>query len=140
MSIQPISRSSTYTANRDWLASLHGTDQTETITLDLSKFTAGTHYAASTDPVQPYSRFLSGVPVGRITATGLYGLWTKANTDGTQVFAGVVFAEAYFAPGQTRVPAALLWHGVVHAAKVPGGPLNPADVTLSPTAAQIRFV
>jgi hypothetical protein len=48
LSIQPISRSATYSANRDWLASLHGTDQTETITLDLSKFTANTHYFAST--------------------------------------------------------------------------------------------
>ncbi|MFF3493718.1 head decoration protein [Streptomyces sp. NPDC002795] len=140
MSIQPVSRSSTYTANRDWLASLHGTDQTETITLDLTKFTSGTHYAPSTDSTQPYSRFLSGVPVGRITASGLYGLWNKANTDGTQVLAGFVFAETFFAPGQTKVPAALLWHGSVFAAKVTGGAIVPADVVPSSSSAQIRFV
>ncbi|MGW8889165.1 head decoration protein [Streptomyces sp. NPDC055749] len=139
MSIQPISRSATYTANRDWLASLHGTDQTETITLDLSKFTAGTHTFASTDISQPYSPVTFGIAVGRITASGLYGPFDKAAVDGRQVLAGHVFAEAYFAPGATKCPAAMLWHGVVKAAKVPGG-IVPADVTLSSTSAQIRYV
>ncbi|MFJ7422753.1 head decoration protein [Streptomyces uncialis] len=139
MSIQPISRSATYTANRDWLASLHGTDQTETITLDLPKFTAGTHLFASTDTTQPYSRVVSGIPVGRITASGLYGPFDKAATDGRQVLAGHVFAEAYYAPGAVKCPAALLWHGVVKASKVPGG-ISPADVVISSTSAQIRYV
>lgn len=139
MSIQPISRSATYTANRDWLASLHGTDQTETITLDLSKFTANTHYFASTDTDQPYSRIASGIPVGKITASGLFAPWNPAAADGTQVLAGLVFAEALFAPGVTKVPAALLWHGVVKTSKVPGG-IDTTKVTWSPTGAQIRFV
>ncbi|GAA1353664.1 head decoration protein [Streptomyces beijiangensis] len=136
MSIQPISSSATYTADRSWLASLHGTDSTDTVTLDVSKFVAGTHYVASTDPYQPYSRFKSGIPVGRITASGLYGLYTVGATDGTQNLAGFVFAEAQFAPGQTKVPAALLWHGSVITAKLPI-----AVVTVVPSAtAQIRFV
>ncbi|MGW6886727.1 head decoration protein [Streptomyces chartreusis] len=104
MSIQPVSRSATYSANRDWLASLHGTDQTETITLDLSKFTANTHYFASTDTDQPYSRVVSGIPVAKITASGLFAPWNPAASDGTQVLAGLVFAEALFAPGVTKDP------------------------------------
>ncbi len=140
MSIQPFTTvSATYSAQRDWLASLHGTDQTETITLDLSKFTSGTHYTPSADPAQPYSRFLSGVAVGKITASGLYGPFTPAATDGTQVLAGVVFADTPFAPAATKLPAALLWHGVVRAAKVPGG-IDPTKVTWSPSGALIRFV
>jgi head decoration protein D len=126
-------------ASRAWLASLHGTDQTETITLDLTKFTAGTHYVVSTDPVQPYSRFLSGVPVGRITASGLYGPWTPAATDGTQALAGFVFAEAAFAPGDTKLPCALLWHGVVKVSACPVA-VDPTKHTPSSQSAQIRFV
>ena len=44
MSIQPISKSEYTTANREWLASLHGTDSVDTITLDLNLFCEGTHY------------------------------------------------------------------------------------------------
>ncbi|MGW2861004.1 head decoration protein [Streptomyces sp. NPDC001205] len=129
----------TYTADRAWLGSLHGTNSTETITLDVSKLTAGTHYVASTDTSQPYSRVLSGVPVGKVTASGLYGVFDPAATDGRQTLAGHVFAETLFAPAATKVPAALLWHGVVIAAKVPGG-IDPTKVTPSVTGPQIRYV
>ncbi|MFJ8442767.1 head decoration protein [Kitasatospora griseola] len=139
MTVQPITSTVTYTANRPWLASLHGTDQTETVTLDASKLAAGTHYVASTDPAQPYSRLLSGIPLGRITASGLYGPYDPAAVDGRQNFAGLVFDEALFAPGQPKIPCALLWHGVARAAKIPGG-IDTTKITLSPTGAQIRFV
>ncbi|MFE6872315.1 head decoration protein [Kitasatospora sp. NPDC057692] len=139
MTVQPVTTSVTYTASRSWLGSLHGTDQTETATLDITKFTAGTHYQASTDPAQPYYRVLSGVPLGKITASGLFGPFDPAASDGRQVFAGVVYDEALFAPSQTKVAAALLWHGVVKAAKVPGG-IDPTKVTPSSTGPLIRFV
>lgn len=52
---------------RAWLLSPHGTGPGETlsITLDVSAFTAGTHY--------PDGYIPSGTPLGKITATGLYG-------------------------------------------------------------------
>ena len=139
MTLQPITTSTSYTADRAWLASLHGTDSTETITLDISKLTAGTHTAASADTNQPYSRVLSGIAVGKITASGLYGAFDPTATDGSQNLTGHVFAEALFAPSATKVPAALLWHGVVVASKVPGG-IDPTKVTPSVTGPQIRYV
>ncbi|MEV4557179.1 head decoration protein [Kitasatospora sp. NPDC049285] len=139
MTIQPITSSTTLTADKAWLVGLHGTDTTETVTLDVTKLTPNTHYQASADTRQPYSRVLSGVPVGRITASGLYGAFDPTAVDGRQVLAGVVYAEALFSPNSTRVPAALLWHGVVRAARVPGG-IDPTKVTPSSTGAQIRFV
>ncbi|MFC8447714.1 head decoration protein [Kitasatospora sp. NPDC057223] len=139
MTVQPITTSVTLTANRSWLASLHGTDQTETVTLDASKLVAGTHYVASADSTQPYSRLLSGVPLGRITASGLYGPFDPAAVDGRQNLAGLVFEETLFAPGQPKIPCALLWHGVARAAKIPGG-IDTTKITLSPTGALIRFV
>ncbi|MER5741333.1 head decoration protein [Streptomyces sp. NPDC002262] len=135
--LQPITTQRSVTATIEWLGSRHGTDDTDTITLDITRFTSGTHYVPSTDTSQPYSLFKSGVPVGKITASGLYGPFDETATDGRQVLAGFVVAETLFAPTATKVPAALLWHGTVRAAKVPGG-LNPADVTA--TTALIRYV
>lgn len=58
--------SDTYVADdMSWLGSAHGTDATETITLDVSAFTEGTHY--------PNGVLLAGLPLGKITATGKYG-------------------------------------------------------------------
>lgn len=52
---------------RAWLLSPHGTDPgtTPSITLDVSAFASGVHY--------PNGYIPSGTPLGRITATGLYG-------------------------------------------------------------------
>ncbi|MGI5262374.1 hypothetical protein [Streptomyces angustmyceticus] len=50
-----------------------------------------------------------------------------------------MIAEVPFAPGQTRVPAALLWHGAVKASAVPGG-VDVSELVGHPRAAQIRFV
>ena len=64
MILTPKSESFTQEDQR-WLGSAHGTDATRSITLDTSAFVSGTHY--------PNGYFPSGLPLGRITATGLYG-------------------------------------------------------------------
>ncbi|MGX1668545.1 head decoration protein [Streptomyces sp. NPDC055400] len=138
MSIQPYTTSVTLTADRDWLASRHGTDSTETITLDLGKLTKNAHYVEPT-AAQPHGYVRSGVPVGRVTASGLYGAYDPTAKDGREVFAGLVYAEAAFTPGVTKIPAALFWHGTVSTAKVPGG-IDPAKIVPSPAGAQIRFL
>ncbi|MGW2700810.1 head decoration protein [Streptomyces sp. NPDC001340] len=136
MTVQPVTTTQNLTADRSWLASMHGTDSVDSITLDMSTFTSGTHYVPSTDTDIPYSRVLSGVPVGKITASGLYGLYQTGATDGRQNLAGFIFAEVLFAPAQTKVPAALLWHGSVKTAKLPV-----AVTPVAPSATcQIRFV
>lgn len=59
-------RSETFGADdQTWLGSAHGTSSARSITLDTSAFTAGTHY--------PDGYFKSGLPLGKITASGLYG-------------------------------------------------------------------
>ncbi|MEU7576774.1 head decoration protein [Streptomyces sp. NPDC041068] len=138
MSIQPYSTTVTVTADRDWLASRHGTDSTETITLDLTTLTKNVHYVEPS-AAQLHGFVRSGVPVGRITASGLYGAYDPAAEDGREVLAGLVYAEAPFTPGATKVPAALFWHGTVTTAKIPGG-IDPAKIAPSPAGAQIRFL
>ncbi|MFF3565359.1 head decoration protein [Streptomyces sp. NPDC002574] len=136
MTVQPVTTTQSLTADRSWLASLHGTRDVDSITLDLSTFVSGTHYMPSADTNVPYSRLLSGLPVGKITASGLYGLYATGAADGRQNLAGFIFAEVLFAPAQTKVGAALLWHGSVKTAKLPV-----AVAAVAPSAlCQIRFV
>lgn len=136
MDLQPISYSEYATADRPWLASRHGLDTPLTITLDTALFTAVTHYTPPTQG-QPRNVMTAGIPLGRVTATGLYGPWDAAATDGRATFTGVLLSDVPFAPGSSRAGAALFWHGVIAAAHIPGG-LDPAAITAS--TAQIHFV
>uniref|UniRef100_A0AAU2V6Y1 Head decoration protein n=1 Tax=Streptomyces sp. NBC_00003 TaxID=2903608 RepID=A0AAU2V6Y1_9ACTN len=136
MDLQPITYSESSTADRPWLASRHGLDSPLSVTLDVSLFTKDTHWVPG-GPMQPRSRFLSGIPLGRVKASGLAGPWSASATDGRETLIGVLLTESAFAPGAKHVGGALLWHGAVAAALVPGG-LDPATVTKS--TAQIYFV
>lgn len=100
--------------DQTWLASAHGTDAPRSITLDTSAFTAGTHY--------PNGYFLSGIPLGKITATRKYGPYagrtneiqtvtiTGGPTGGTftLTFNGQTTAGIAFAPTAAAVLAALV--------------------------------
>lgn len=59
--------------DRSWLASRDGTAVTQTITLDVAAFTPGTHY--------PNGFIPSGVLVGKITASGLYGPYAGSSNE-----------------------------------------------------------
>jgi hypothetical protein len=110
MSIQP--KSTTYTIPDDpsWLGSAHGVDATDTVTLDVSTFTAGTHY--------PNGFLPGGLALGKITASGKYGPYSDAAVDGRTALAGfLVFPR--LVNGQTAVVGALLTHGKVREARLP---------------------
>ena len=117
MDIQPTTTTETVTADRPWLLSLHGSDANKTVTLDLSKFTAGTHYTAAANGTP--NRLKSGLPLGKIAASGLYAPYASGASDGTQTLAGLLYTETAFGTGSTKVGAALLIHGDVKASKLP---------------------
>lgn len=98
--------------DQSWLGSAHGTDMARGITLDVSTFTSGTHY--------PSGFFKSGTPVGKITATGLYGPYNNAASDGTEVLSGFLLT-AVKAPSVNTidVQGALFEHGRIVDAKLP---------------------
>lgn len=116
--------------DQSWLGSEHGTQATEPVTLDTSTFTAGTHY--------PDGYFKSGLPLGKITATGKYGLYNGAATDGTETLVGFLFA-AVKAPASNTVDVAgaMLVHGKVRTSRLPVAvdAAGQADV-----AGSIRFI
>lgn len=100
--------------DRRWLGSGHGTTTTRTVTLDVSTFTKATHF--------PNGLLKSGTVLGRITATGFYGPYNNAATDGREVAAGHLFNSV--AVAETTDPdqgAPLQEHGVVVEALLPAG-------------------
>ncbi|MEU3656415.1 head decoration protein [Streptomyces sp. NPDC032161] len=118
MDLQPMTTTETVTADRRWLRNLHGSGMNATITVDITKFAAGTHYLPGT-PQQPYAVLKSGLPLGKITASGLYAPYDSAASDGTEVLAGLLATDTHFNPASTKVGGALLVHGDVDIAKLP---------------------
>jgi hypothetical protein len=58
---------------------------TPSVTLDVSAFTAATHY--------PNGYLMSGIVLGKITATGLYGPYNDTLSTGQEVAAGLLFSS-----------------------------------------------
>ncbi|MFI8085942.1 hypothetical protein ACIF6L_34770 [Kitasatospora sp. NPDC086009] len=81
MVMPPITTTTTSTANRLWLASPHGTETNQTITLDVAKFAQGTHWTPGTGLAQPLSLIKSGIPLGRLTESGLYAPYTGPSSE-----------------------------------------------------------
>ncbi|WP_194852885.1 head decoration protein [Nocardia sp. SYP-A9097] len=102
--------------NRPWMISPIGsTDQrmTPTITLDLSKFTKTSHY--------PDSVMLPGLVLGKITATGQFGLYDPNASDGRQTAKGLLFSPSVVTEGATQVLGQILLSGYVQPASLPAG-------------------
>jgi hypothetical protein len=123
MDLQPRTVLTQAVAKVDWLFSRHGTEATDTITLDLTTFTAGTHYVAA-DGYIP-----AGTPIVKDGTTNLY----KPVASNATTCDGHLFREVPVNSGQTKAGAALLWHGEVVLAKLP---------TFAPNAraAHVRYV
>lgn len=97
--------------NRSWLGSRDGTEVTETITLDVTKFVSGTHY------VNGY--IASGTVLGKVTATGLYGPYDNAVSDGREVAVGFLWNSTAVPTGATKLGAPLQWRGVIKESRLP---------------------
>lgn len=94
--------------DKSWLGSAHGFDSMPTITLDADLFTA-----TFTDGYVP-----SGVTLGKVTASGLFGPYDNAAVDGRDVMAGHL-GERREIPAGTNIPAPLFRHGQVIEANLP---------------------
>ncbi|WP_392892360.1 head decoration protein [Streptomyces sp. LN699] len=119
MDIQPMTTTETVTADRRWLRNLHGSGMNTTITLDVSEVhVRDPHYLAAT-ATNPYAVFKGGIPLGKLTASGLYAPYASGASDGSQILAGLLATDAQFNPAVTKVAGALLVHGDVDTAKLP---------------------
>lgn len=97
---------------QDWLGSSHGTDAPKSITLDKSTFTLATHF--------PDGYIVSGIALGKITATGKYGPYDDALSNGQNVLAGFLWTAVAIRTTADKDPGgALLLHCFVVEAKLP---------------------
>lgn len=71
-----------YVEDRSWLRD-PSKASTDGCTLDVSSFTEADHY--------PNGYIPSGVTLGKITATGLFGPYDNAAGDGTETAVGILF-------------------------------------------------
>ncbi|MDF9718112.1 head decoration protein [Nocardioides sp. ChNu-153] len=98
--------------DQTWIGAAHGIDLARSITLDTSAFTAATHY--------PNGYIRGGTPLGKITATGLYGPYDNAAADGRETLAGFLLTPTK--PGAVPtadVQAPLYEHGRVVEVNLP---------------------
>lgn len=120
-----LARTSTVFANKDnqdWLASSHGVDAADSITLD----------AAALLTAFPSGEVPSGIHVSKNTATGLYRPFLAANSTDTD--RGFLLHGLSVKTGVNPV-GAHLWHGEVVTARVPLGVGQAA-----PAAASVPFI
>lgn len=97
--------------DQSWLGSAHGTNNARPVTLDRSAFTSGTHY--------PDGFFKSGIPLGKITASGKYGPYNNAAVDGSETLSGFLFCAVDAGTSDIDPVGAILLHCIVVESKLP---------------------
>jgi hypothetical protein len=113
MDLSPTTTTVTQQRDKLWLGSQHGTDCTESITLDI----AGGTFAAV--------RVADGrggfvIPTGTPVVKGADGLYDLA-ADDLVAADGHVFEDVLISADSVHAGAALFWHGKVVQAELPAG-------------------
>lgn len=80
MDIQPYTVTETLAVGRPWLMSMLGIEANQTVTLDLSKFSESLHWTEASR-YQPERKLKSGIPLGKITASGLYAPYAAVTNE-----------------------------------------------------------
>jgi hypothetical protein len=96
--------------DQSWLGSAHGIADCRTETIDISAFTAGTHY--------PNGYIPSGLPVAKVGGVLVPYDATEGTVTGAGILAGHIFTDQTVS-GTGDIPAPLLDHGRVKTAKLP---------------------
>jgi len=78
--IQPYTSTETLAVGRPWLMSMLGIEANESITLDLTKFTENLHWTAPSAH-QMDRKMKSGIPLGKLTASGLYAPYNAVSNE-----------------------------------------------------------
>ncbi len=98
--------------DQSWKAAAHGTDLARSISVDAAAFTPATH--------APNGFLPSGLPVAKITASGLYGPYTTGGAGGLGTLAGFLEVNTVLpSPNTGAVGTAMFEHGRVVKANVP---------------------
>ncbi|MFD9721126.1 hypothetical protein [Streptomyces sp. NPDC059076] len=80
MDIQPSTITETLAIGRPWLMSRLGIETNQTVTLDLSQFDENLHWTEASK-YQPERKLKSGIPLGELTASGLYAPYSAVTNE-----------------------------------------------------------
>lgn len=95
--------------DQSWLASSHGTDAAQSITLDVSTFSEAEHY--------PDGYLPSGLPLARLAGSSYPAVRYGPASD---ALSGLLLHALPVPPGGIGdVAGALHWHGAVHLSRLP---------------------
>jgi len=103
--------------NMSWIGSGHAINNARTETIDISTFTAGTHY--------PDGYIRSGTPVAKVGGVLVPYDATEGTVTGAGILAGFVLTDQRVV-GTSDFPVPLYDHGRVVASKVPVTFVKPA--------------
>lgn len=99
--------------NRQWL--LDEPDYKPNVTLDISKFTQGTHF--------PNGYIPSGTAIGKLTAGGLFAPYDNAASDGSEILYGFTYGDVRAirqnGTTATKVGTGAVVSGAVSVSKLP---------------------
>lgn len=137
MDIQPYSSSEELFVGRPWLLSTHGNNTNQTITLDLTKFSLGTHYTGPS-AYQPENKVKSGLPLGKLTASGLYAPYAaQTNEVHTVTITGAPTGGTFTLTWSGQTTADIAYNATaaaVQAALEALSNIAPGDVTVTGSA------
>lgn len=128
------------TDNR-WIRSNHALDTGLTGTLDLAAAKGIVDKRDADTGILP-----SGIAVGQITASGLYGLFDAAANDGREILAGFVLADVKVVDSRWnvlksgKVPFSLLAHGTISRKYLPVVAQRTAITYLTASTGQFVYV
>lgn len=114
------------TGDQSWLASTHGLRNARNELLDISTFTAGTHY--------PNGYIPSGTPLAKVGGMAVPYTSAEGTTTGAGVLIGHLLTDQPVV-GTNDFAVPVLDHGRVNTAKVPQG----TDAFTAPVAAAKRI-
>ncbi|MEW2393060.1 hypothetical protein AB0933_32335 [Streptomyces venezuelae] len=80
MDIQPYTSTETLAIGRPWLMSMLGIEANVSVTLDLAQFDENLHWMEASK-YQPERKLKSGIPLGKVTATGLYAPYAAVSNE-----------------------------------------------------------
>lgn len=132
--IQPYTSTETLAVGRPWLMSMLGIEANQTITLDLTKFSENLHWTAASAH-QPERKLKSGIPLGKITASGLYAPYAAVTNEvQTLTVTGGPTGGTFTITWSGQTTAALAYNATaaqVQAALVALSNIAPGDVVVT---------
>jgi hypothetical protein len=135
--IQPYTSTETLAVGRPWLMSMLGIEANQSVTLDLTQFDENLHWTEAS-AYQADRKLKSGIPLGKVTATGLYAPYNAVSNEvQTLTVTGGPTGGTFTITFDGQTTAAIAYNAtssVVQTALEGLSNVNPGDITVTGNA------